>query len=57
MSFTYILFLHRLFTAIGYAENVLVVGLSDIQVNNINFLVTRLVFDISLPRIEISIGQ
>ncbi|CAG5026890.1 unnamed protein product [Parnassius apollo] len=49
----------EVFSAVAYAENFLFKGLSNIAINSLDFsiLATRLTFDVSLPRISVSVGD
>ncbi|CAB3221046.1 unnamed protein product [Arctia plantaginis] len=47
----------ELFTAVGYVENLSVIGLSNINIKDINFSITRLRIELELPGIEIAIGR
>lgn len=55
----YLCFLNSLFAASAVVENFLTVGLSDISINRMNYsaLTNRLTFDLSLPRVDVTIGK
>lgn len=52
-------FFLRIFNYVAFIEDLLSTGLSNIQVNRVNYniLTSRLNFDIELPLINFSIGE